>query len=70
MKEKGFPSLEGEIFVNFVNFDHVELMSFLSDCGKCLISVFWLCASFQNLIEGYLLAFNADFDLKKSSCVS
>ena len=34
MKETNFPSLEGDLFVTF---DHVELMSFLFDCGKYLI---------------------------------
>ena len=49
----------------------MELMRFLIDCGKYLISVFFrLCASFRNfpLVEGYLLDFLADLSMRKVVC--
>ena len=64
MKETSFPTLEGDLFDTF---DPVELMSFPNDCGKYAFSVFLrLCASFRNfhLVEGYPLAFIADFGLR------
>ena len=37
VKEKGFPSLEGDFFVTFI---HMELTRFLLGCENYLISVF------------------------------
>ena len=55
----------------FVTFDHVQLMRFLIDCGKYLISVFFrLCASSRkfHLVEGYPLDFITDFGMRKVVC--
>ena len=50
-----------------MTFDHMELMSFLLDCGIYLISVFRLRVSFRNfhLVKEYTLAFIADSGLKQ-----
>ena len=64
VKEIGFPSREGDFFVAF---GHIELARFFHECGNYLISVFRLCASFQNfpLVKEYPLAFTVDFGLRK-----
>ena len=51
MKEVSFPNFEGDLFVSF---DHVELMSFVIDCGKYVISVFSaLCVFPKHFIIGF-----------------
>ena len=69
VKETSFPSLEGDLFVTF---DHVELMSFLLDCGKYLIYVFF---DYVPLSETFIWSkctpcFHSTFRLEKSSFAS
>ena len=59
-----FPSVEGELFVTF---DLVEQMSFLFDCEKYLISVFFVSVRLSETLiwSKGTLAFIADFGLRK-----